>query len=104
MPFTQKTLNAFEMTGRMAACEIPAATSDHRAFVGVYPPTKQRDHWLIHRFELLDKLVNQYFAEEDLVDNRYVRLKTLEEVEAVLIGWGIDAASLDAPWKSDYPL
>ncbi|HSU33826.1 MAG TPA: hypothetical protein VLJ11_21545 [Bryobacteraceae bacterium] len=38
MPFTQKTLNAFEMTGRLAACEIAAVNPEHRAFIGVYPP------------------------------------------------------------------
>jgi hypothetical protein len=104
MPFTQKTLNAFEMTGRMAACEIPAVTPEHRGFIGVYPPIKQRDHWLIHRFEVPASLVNEYFGEEDLVVNRYIRLKSLQEVEAVLATWGIDPAALDPPWKIDYPL
>jgi hypothetical protein len=104
MPFTQKTLNAFEMTGRMAACEIPAAKPEHRAFIGIYPPSDTTDYWLIRRFEVPERLVSEYFGEEDLQDNRYLRLATLQEVEAVLVSWAVDPALLDAPWKSDYPL
>lgn len=104
MPFTQQTLNAFEMTGRMAACEVPAATPKHRAFVGIYPPSERSAHWLVRRFEVPKGLVGEYFGEEDLRDNRYLRLKTLGEVESILVSWSVDPAILDAPWKGDYPL
>ena len=104
MLFTQNTRNALEIAGRMAACEIPATTPGHRAFIGIYPPTDKRNHWLVRRFEVSDRLVSEYFGEEDLRNNRYLRLKTLEEVEAILISWNVDPAILDAPWKSNYPL
>jgi hypothetical protein len=54
MGFDQKTLNAFEMSHRMAACEIPATRSGHRAFVGIYPPLPEKgiSQWRIRRFEI----------------------------------------------------
>jgi hypothetical protein len=104
MLFTQKTLNAFEMAGRMAACEIPATTPAHRAFIGIYPPSDKKHHWLIRRFEVPERVVGEFFGEEDIHDNRYLRLTTLEEVEAILLSWSVDPATLDAPWESDYPL
>ena len=35
MVFSIKTINAFEMTGRMLACEVPAKRPGQRAFVGI---------------------------------------------------------------------
>jgi hypothetical protein len=104
MPFTTKTLNAFEMTGRLAACENTAKRPGSRAFIGVYPPSEKDRRWLVRRFEIPVILVNQYFGEEDLEDSEMVWLDHLEEVEAQLDSWGVDSSTLDAPWKSDYPL
>jgi hypothetical protein len=104
MPFSVKTLNAFEMTGRMAACEIPAARSQHRAFVGVYPPEPKRPQWKIKRFEIPSHLVYGNFYEPDLVDSRLIVVDTLEEVEDVLRSWAIATSMFDAPWKCDWPL
>jgi len=104
MPFTQKTLNAFEMAGRMAACEIAATSPEYRGFIGIYPPWEKRSHWLIRRFEVPERMVSESFYDKDLHDNRYLRLKTLEEVEAILLSWNVDPATLDTPWESSYPL
>ncbi|HSU33825.1 MAG TPA: hypothetical protein VLJ11_21540 [Bryobacteraceae bacterium] len=48
--------------------------------------------------------MNEKFAEEDLANNSNVRLMSLDEVEAVLVDWSVDPATLDAPWNSDYLL
>lgn len=106
MPFNQKTLNAFEMTHREAACEIPATLPNHRSFVAVYPPLLEKGvtHWRVRRFELPIDLVDEYPAEDDLANSVFLSLESLGEVEAVLTGWGVDPAVLDAPWKCDYPL
>jgi hypothetical protein len=104
MPFTQRTLNAFEMLERPAACEIPCWIPGHRAFVGVYPPGKRLKKWLVRRFSIPEGLVHEYFGEKDIVDDQKIDLESLEAVEELLRGWSIDASLFDAPWKSDYPL
>jgi hypothetical protein len=106
MPFSVKTLNAFEMTGRMAACEIPATRSGHRAFVGIYPPDPTRGilRWRIKRFEIPLHLVGGNFYEPDLADSQIMRAESLEDVENVLHSWAIAPSLFDAPWKCDWPL
>jgi hypothetical protein len=106
MPFILKTLNAFEMTHRVAACEIPAKNADHRAFVGIYPPMvdKRVPQWRITRFEIPSKLVLQNFGQEDLVEFQSLRRDSLEEIEDILRSWGIASSLFDAPWKCDWPL
>lgn len=106
MPFDQKTLNAFEMTSREAASEVPATKADHRAFVAVYPPLVDKGvvQWRVRRFELPVNLLDQHFGEEDLVNSLFYKLESLEEVEGLLADWGVDPSRLDAPWKCDYPL
>lgn len=94
------------MAGQEAACELVATVADHRAFVAVYPPLidKGVDQWRVRRFELPISLLDQHFAEEDLVHSLFYKLENLEEVERLLQDWAIDPASLDAPWKCGYPL
>ena len=105
MPFSLKTLNAFEMTGRMAACEIPAKRNEYRAFVGIYPPRPEKEkRWRITRFEIPSRLVMESFGQEDLVDFLSLHGNTLEEVQDILRSWGIASSLFDAPWKCDWPL
>jgi hypothetical protein len=106
MTFSLKTLNAFDMTKRTAACEITAIRPGHRAFVGVYPPLPEKNihKWRVRKFEIPEGLIEKNFGENDLVDSQFLRLNTLEEVEEALSAWNIDAAKLDAPWNCDYPL
>ena len=106
MPFQPKTLNAFDMTHREAACEIPATKPNHRAFVAVYPPWPEKDvnQWRVRRFELPVDILDQDFGEEDLMSSLFYRLENLAEVEGLLNQWGVDPGRLDAPWKCDYPL
>lgn len=94
------------MTGREAACEVAASITSHRAFVAVYPPLidKGVTHWRVRRFELPIHLLDQYFAEEDLIHSLFYKLENLEEVESLLADWRVDPERLDAPWKCEYPL
>ena len=105
MPFSLKTLNAFEMTRRDAACEIPAMRSGHRAFVGIYPPLPEKGilQWRVKRFEIPAALVYESVFDGDLVDLQFIRLDTLQEVEDVLRSWAIATSLFDAPWKCDWP-
>ena len=106
MPFDQKTMNGFEMTNRMAACETASTIPGHRAFVGVYPPVPEENimNWRVRRFEIPNRLIDEYPAEEDLLNSEFRYLDTLLDVEGLLAQWGIDPESFDAPWKCDYPL
>jgi hypothetical protein len=106
MPFTMKTLNAFEMTSREAVAEIPAKRESHKAFVAVYPPSREHriTQWRVRRFEIPVKFIDACVGEEELIDSQFVRLDNIEQVEALLSSWGIDSSLLDAPWKCDYPL
>jgi hypothetical protein len=106
MPFSKKTLNAFEMTCRAAACEIPAKRNGNRAFVGIYPPwpAKRIVKWRIKRFEIPAALVSESVYDGDLVDLQFIGVDTLGEVEDVLLSWGIASSLFDAPWKCDWPL
>ena len=104
--FTQEVLNGFEMIHRVATCEFPAIHSGCRAFAGVYPPLpdKRINQGRVRRFEIPEELVDQYFSEEQLIDSQFVCLDTLEEVERLLVSWGLDSAVFKAPWKNDWPL
>lgn len=106
MPFPLKTLNAFEMTGRIAACEIPATHPGHRAFVGVYQPDLAHSlpQWRVVRFEIRSELVDEHFSQDDMVDRLSLNRATLEEIEDTLRSWGIASSMFDAPWKCDWPL
>jgi hypothetical protein len=106
MPFTAATLNAFAMTGRESACEIPAMRERCRAFAAVYPPGVGARPWTLRRFEIdAAHLARGYdVAGEDRLDEQVLELASLEEVEAALARWGIDPAGFDAPWKCDAPL
>jgi hypothetical protein len=106
MPFTQKTLNAFEMTCRMSACEVPAKYKGHRAFVGIYPPEPERQirQWRITRFELPSDLIDRSFPQDAMIEWVSLHRDTLEEIEDILRSWGIASSIFDAPWKCDWPL
>jgi hypothetical protein len=117
MMFTQEVRNGFEMIGRMAACELPAEHAGRRRFVGVHPPRLEKDIprvenpgnlrlrlWHVRRFEIPERLVDQYFGEEELLDSESVDLDSLEAVEALLANWGIERGVFQAPWRTDYPL
>jgi hypothetical protein len=106
MAFTQKTINGFEMTGRSAALEIPATPPNHRAFVEVMPPLPEKRilEWRVRKFEIAEELMETNFGEDDLADPVFIRLETMEAVEALIAEWGLDSAAFDAPWKMDYPL
>lgn len=106
MPFDQKTINAFEMKLREAACEIPATQPSLRAFVGVYPPLPDKGivQWRVRRFEVPSELIGSYLAEEQLLNSLFCRLDDLAQVERLLEDWGLDPASFAAPWRCDYPL
>jgi hypothetical protein len=106
MPFTRKTINAFEMIGRTATCEIEPSGPGLRAFVGVYPPQPKAHSrkWVVRRFELPEQLVAKYFGTEDLLNSQKIDLDSMGEVEDLLARWGIDTDSLDASWNNDYPL
>jgi hypothetical protein len=105
MPFTPKTLSAFEMTCRSAACEIPAKRTGHRAFVGIYPPLPVKGilQWRIKRFEVPDQPMSKSIYDGDLVDLQFIRVGTLEEVEDLLRSWALAPSLFDAPWKCDWP-
>ena len=104
--FTQEVLNGFEMIRREATCEFAAIHSGCRAFAGVYPPLPDKgiNQWRVRRFEIPEELVDQFFCEEQLIDSQFVHLDTLEEVERLLVSWGLDSAVFKAPWKNDWPL
>ena len=115
--FTQEVRNGFEMIGRTAACELPAERTGFRRFLGVYPPRLDKDMpcvqgfnglrlrlWHVRRFEIPERLVGQYFGEEQLINQDSVELDSLEAVEALLAKWGIDSSILRVPWHADYPL
>ena len=106
MPFLQKTLNAFEMTKREAACEIVALLQGCKAFVAIYPPRPEEGYprWFVLRFEVRAEQLDEYLAEEDLRNSQLLYLNSIEEVESVPLQWGVDPSKLDAPWKCDYPL
>lgn len=106
MPFTLKTINAFEMTHRMAACEVTSKLSGYRAFVAVYPPDPERDReaWIVRRFEVPAELIEEYFPQEALANAEYLEVNSMQEAEDLLTSWGVDASLLDAPWNCDYPL
>ena len=109
MPFTQKSINAFEMDQRAAACEIAPGRPGYRTFIGVYPPRhgqprvpsplhiEKREQWLVKKFTIPERLVNEHFGNEDLIDHEVILLNTLGDVEELLARWAVDSAGTPVP-------
>jgi hypothetical protein len=105
MTFTRETLNAFQMTGRMAACEVPARREGCRGFVAVYPPSSQAPHWTIRRFEIDSAWLERGYdvSDEEMQGLDVLHLADLESVERALADWGVDPAAFGPPWRTDGP-
>ena len=96
--FNPKTLNGFSMLNRVASLETPPTHAGCRAFVGVYPPPPKGEiprvgsplgdemfeKWRITKFEIPEGLVNEWFAQEQLIDFQSIHVDSLEEVEVLL--------------------
>jgi hypothetical protein len=106
MAFDPKTLNAFDTLHRMAACEIPARRSGHRAFIGIYPPLPDKGiaQWRVRRFEIPNELVDKSIYDGDLLDLQHIHAGTIDEVEDILRSWSVASSMFDAPWKCAWPL
>ena len=65
--FTQKVISGFQMHSS-AALEIPAVRTNFRAFIGVYSPwpEKRVSNWRVHRFEIAEANMNEWFGEETI--------------------------------------
>jgi hypothetical protein len=107
MAFTPRIREKFEKHAECATLEIPAKHAGARAFIGIYPPIPGKTRytqWVVRRFEIPEDLVGQYFGMEQLAESEAVHADTLEQVEELLAAWNIDSATLQEPWKNDYPL
>jgi len=89
-----------------AALEVLSTRSNHRAFVAVMPPLPEKEisEWRVRKFEIPEQMMEMNFGEDDLADSVFLRLETMEAVEALIAEWGFDSAAFDSPWKFHYPL
>ena len=56
------------------------------------------------KFTIPERLVNEHFGNENLIEHEVIPLNTLGEVEELLTRWGVDSAAFEAPWETGYPL
>lgn len=121
MPMSIKTRNRLEMLRGTVACEVPARHAGCRAFAAIYSPREIGNRireirgdsgalpdeidWVVRRLELRAEFME---SPDDwdhyVVGHLTVRVKSLDDAEAVLASWGVDSSQLDGPWKCDYPL
>ncbi|MFF1919147.1 hypothetical protein ACFVW8_01025 [Streptomyces sp. NPDC058221] len=92
------------MSNALVSARRESRSSDSCAWVWVFP---LRDGtFRISTVEIPQHLVSEdaCFGEEDIERVYVATVATPEDVDDVLRDLGVDPDSLDAPWKSEFPL
>ncbi|MER5929832.1 hypothetical protein [Streptomyces sp. NPDC002054] len=95
--------NRLTMAKAGVTARIPAKDPENVAWVAVYPVD---DGFMVFTVEIPEGLAgdSECFGEESIARRRLGTVRTVDEVDQVLLGLGVDPDDLDAPWHNDYPL
>ena len=109
--FKEKMRNRLIYNKSEIAIELESSSEGLRRWIAIYPrfedPVDQSipDHaFSILDFELSKDLVDEYFGEEDKVNQKRRYVNNEEELYSALALMGVNPEDFDAPWNCDYPL
>lgn len=106
MAMNLKMINQLEMAKTPIAMEVNSSSPSLRAWIAVYPklPNIGIDFFEVRAFEIKKELVEASFSQDEVLNCRSEKVKTIDHVEDVLAKWGMVSAHLQVPWQCDYPL
>jgi hypothetical protein len=96
--------NRLTMTKSLVSARTQSGTEGDYAWVWVFPLEDKT--FRISTVQVPKRFIDEdiCFAEDDICRQRVATVATLEEVDSVVRGLGVNPDSLDAPWKNDFPL
>lgn len=96
--------NRLTMLNGMVAAELPCPDPHWRRWVAIYP-LRDGGGYRIKLFDLPEQKSDPDadWFDGDTRNLEFVRVETVEAVEAALAERDIDSALLDVPWRVKYP-
>lgn len=102
-------LNRLNNGGHIVA-ELNAGSDNLRRWIAVFKTKTYplQDNPPQHLYSILDfeldkGLIDEYFADEDMLHKKRYNADTIEELTELLSSLNIDLPSFTYPWKCDYP-
>ena len=97
--------------GDYIAAELKPVSEQRRRWIAIYKPKGKSvqenipDHvFSVLDFELDKKMIDEYFGDEDTINQKRYYANTEEELFDILDSMGINLKTFTYPWKCDYPL
>ncbi|SEL69336.1 hypothetical protein SAMN04488505_102869 [Chitinophaga rupis] len=104
-------INTRLKSGGHIAVEVSATSDQNRRWIAIYKPNSKPidetipEHiYSILDFELKKEKTDEYFADEDMLNQKRYYVNTEEELIDLLLDLRVDPKRFTYPWKCDYPL
>jgi hypothetical protein len=99
------------LLGKDIAMEIEALDEKNRRWISIIPNSgkqigeiPKKYEYQILDFELDKDLIDTYFGNEDMLNQKRIYVNTEDELYQVLSEMNIDVTEFTAPFNCDYPL
>lgn len=108
----ESVLNRLVYDKGFITAEVQATIPDCRRWIAIYPApchlsigkTIPEHSYSVLDFELKEHLVDEYFGENDKLNQARYYLNNLNEVEVLIVKLGLSKVEFTYPWRCDYPL
>ncbi|MFJ5025822.1 hypothetical protein [Streptomyces goshikiensis] len=96
--------NRLVMTRALVSARRQPSAPDFYAWVWAFPLRDGK--FRVSTVEIPKPFVDEddCFGEGDIERIHVATVETIEEIDTVVRGLGVDPETLDAPWKNDFPL
>ena len=99
------------LLGKDIAMEMDASDEKNRRWISIIPNSGKRlseipkkYEYLIFDFELSKNLMDTYFEDSNMLNQKRIYVNTEEELYQVLSEMNINVVEFTAPFNCDYPL
>jgi hypothetical protein len=99
--------NSLYLQGNYIAAELKTSNKGLRKWIAIYPLKSDKTSmykFTVLQFELKEELTNEYFSEEDKLNQKRFYVKDKEELISLLGELNIPLINFTYPWRCDYPL
>lgn len=98
-------------SGKHIALELKSTSEHLRRWIAIYKPDGEpinknipKRIYSIVEFELNVNKMEEYFGDEDMLNQKRFYANSEEELISILNSLNIDIGKFTYPWKCDYPL
>lgn len=105
--FKPDVWNRLHYTVKYIASELESSRVGLRKWIAIYPVEKNENtdyKYTLLEFELEEELIDEYFGEEDKLNQKRYNVTDEKELISLLEGLGISLEKFTYPWRCDYPL